>query len=479
MKPIIILVMAVFIAIFAYQAYWLTGLYGTMKNKVRSDVREAVRLSDYEEMLHRIALIRQEKDTPHGRLDVSVNVNDNRKKTTVSGKMHTKPKAEIGYETNVPYTNLSTMLRDSKDMMQFGLYMQQGIHSGIDDMADINVKYFDKLLTRKLDSLGLSRQHRLLLLDHYTEYRGKTPHRKTKILAAYGPANMTYTDTVQLTLNVCGSHTYEVYFPPYRMAIIQQMAGILTTSLFILVLLSLTFWYLIHILLKMKTLDGMKSDFTNNMTHELKTPVAVAYAANDAMLNFEVIKDREKTLKYLKISQEQLKRLSGLIEQILSMSMERRKTMKLDIEEVDILPVLQSLNAEEKLKADKPVEISLDVPSKMTVKTDRLHFAHIMSNLLDNAIKYSADKAEITVTAKQKDHKVEITVSDHGIGIDPDKQKYIFDKFYRVPHGNIQEVKGYGLGLYYVKNMMDKLQGSVTVKSEPGKGTAFKLIFNG
>ena len=91
MKPIIILVMAVFIAIFAYQAYWLTGLYGTMKNKVRSDVREAVRLSDYEEMLHRIALIRQEKDTPHGRLDVSVNVNDNRKKTTVSGKMHTKP----------------------------------------------------------------------------------------------------------------------------------------------------------------------------------------------------------------------------------------------------------------------------------------------------------------------------------------------------------------------------------------------------
>ena len=182
MKPIIILVMAVFIAIFAYQAYWLTGLYGTMKNKVRSDVREAVRLSDYEEMLHRIALIRQEKDTPHGRLDVSVNVNDNRKKTTVSGKMHTKPKAEIGYETNVPYTNLSTMLRDSKDMMQFGLYMQQGIHSGIDDMADINVKYFDKLLTRKLDSLGLSRQHRLLLLDHYTGERHRIARQRFWLL---------------------------------------------------------------------------------------------------------------------------------------------------------------------------------------------------------------------------------------------------------------------------------------------------------
>lgn len=479
MKPIIILVLAAFVAIFAYQVYWLTGLYGTMESKIRSDVREAVRLSDYEEMLHRIALIRQEKDAPHGRLDVSVNVNDKRRKTTVSGKMHTQPKAQIGYNANVPYTDLSTMLRDSKDMMQFGLYMQQGIHSGIDDIADINVKYFDRILTRKLDSLGLSRQHRLLLLDNYTEYRGKTPHHKTEILAAYGPANMTYSDTVQLTLNVCGSHTYEVYFPPYRMAIIQQMAGILATSLIILILLSLTFWYLIHILLKMKTLDEMKSDFTNNMTHELKTPIAVAYAANDAMLNFNVIRDRDKTQKYLKISQEQLKRLSGLVEQILSMSMEKRKTMKLSLEDVDILPILQSLSVEEKLKAGKPVKIIIDIPSGITVKTDRIHFAHIISNLLDNAIKYSAGKAEITVTARQKNHKVEISVSDQGIGISPDKQKYIFDKFYRVPHGNIQEVKGYGLGLYYVKNMMDKLQGSITVESKLGKGTIFKLIFNG
>jgi signal transduction histidine kinase len=221
----------------------------------------------------------------------------------------------------------------------------------------------------------------------------------------------------------------------------------------------------------------MKSDFTNNMTHELKTPIAVAYAANDALLNFDITKDQTKTKKYLTIGQQQLRRLSGLVEQILSMSMERRKNMKLNIEEVIIQPILESLIAEQNFKADIPVDISFNIPKDLSIKVDRNHFAHIISNLLDNAIKYSTGKAEIKVTAHKDKDYTEITIADKGIGIATDKQKYIFDKFYRVPHGNLYEVKGYGLGLYYVKSMMDRFHGNISVKSELGKGTTFKLRF--
>ncbi len=204
----------------------------------------------------------------------------------------------------------------------------------------------------------------------------------------------------------------------------------------------------------------------------------VAYAANDALLNFNVASDREKAKKYLTISQEQLRRLSGLVEQILSMSMERRKTMKLSTEDVNIRSVVTPLISQQKLKADKPTDITTDIPEELSIKTDRMHFANIISNLIDNAIKYSCDKADISIAACTENHQVVIRVTDRGIGIAADKQKYIFDKFYRVPHGNQHEAKGYGLGLYYVKSMMDKLHGSITVKSEPGKGTTFILKFN-
>ncbi len=230
--------------------------------------------------------------------------------------------------------------------------------------------------------------------------------------------------------------------------------------------------------MKQKTLDEMKSDFTNNMTHELKTPIAVAYAANDVLLNFNGTNDTEKTKKYLSITQEQLKRLSKLVEQILSMSMERRKTMSFKIEEVNIMSVVRHIIAQQKLKADKPVAITTNINDDLTIMVDRSHFSNIISNLLDNAIKYSREEAIIKITANRYNDFIEIDITDHGIGIEQNNLKYIFDKFYRVPHGNVQNVKGYGLGLYYVKSIMDKFHGSIEVESEPSKYTTFKLRFN-
>ena len=269
------------------------------------------------------------------------------------------------------------------------------------------------------------------------------------------------------------------------MTVLSQMAGILATSLFIMLILAFVFWFLIHTMLKQKTLDEMKSDFTNNITHELKTPIAVAYAATDSLLNYGMLQHPDKARKYLTIAQKQLHTLSGLVEQILSMSMERRKSMLLNIVEVPMKEVIELLISQHQLKVksgektDKKVNISLSVePENLMAHADRMHFSNIVSNLIDNAIKYSEDSVKIEIKAFRKaEDEVLVSVSDNGIGIDHDKLPYIFDKFYRVTDGNKYTVKGYGLGLFYVKSLMDKMGGSVSVESEPGKGSCFTLHF--
>ena len=264
---------------------------------------------------------------------------------------------------------------------------------------------------------------------------------------------------------------------PINKLVLRQMSGILATSFVILIILSFSFWFLIRTILRQKTLEEMKSDFTNNITHELKTPLAVAYAANDALLNFNLAEDKKQREKYLGICQEQLQRLGGLVEQILSMSMEHRKTFRLHPENFHLYHLFPTLIEQHKLKAGKPVEITLDIePEDLTITADRTHFSNILSNLIDNAIKYSPKKAEIAIHCRKTETgQVEISVSDHGTGIPADKQPLVFDKFYRVPTGNVHNTKGYGLGLFYVKTMVEKHNGNVTVKSEPGKGSTFTI----
>ena len=227
-----------------------------------------------------------------------------------------------------------------------------------------------------------------------------------------------------------------------------------------------------------------REDFVGAFTHELKTPIAVAYAANDALLNFNQAEEKTQRDKYLRICQEQLQRLSGLVEQILSMSMERRKTFRLHPEVLSMADILEPLIEQHKLKSEKPVHILTKIePAGLTLTADRTHFSNIISNLIDNAIKYSYEEAEISIccrqiTSSEQGDCVEISISDRGIGIAPEKQKHIFDKFYRVPTGNLHDVKGYGLGLFYVKTMTEKHGGSVSVKSEPGKGSTFTVRLN-
>lgn len=481
-KPIAVLVVVSLIAIFAYQSYWLVSMYHTLGEQAETTIQSAIKNADHVELFMRAdsasneqKAIRNTGGQIHSDMSISFSTSFEMDDGTAKSKS-TLTKEKEGKEADTlrlkkDFSNPDQQLsvgENISSLYNLAIYVQKGLHMAIDDEIPINIAHFDSILHHDLREANLD-------LDHYTMI---VDLKKDSILASSVTAGV---DTARLNRHELiydyqGERVYHVYMQPIGTLILRQMSGILATSFVILLVLGFSFWYLIRTLLKQKTLDEMKSDFTNNITHELKTPIAVAYAANDALLNFNQAEEKEKRNKYLQISQEQLQRLSGLVEQILTMSMERRKTFRLHAEEVSLRPLIDSLIEQHTLKARKPVSIICRIePEDLSVLADRTHFSNILSNLLDNAIKYSSGETVIRIECNRLGDRVQVAISDNGIGIPLEKQKHIFDKFYRVPTGNLHNVKGYGLGLYYVKTMIEKHGGTISVKSEPGCGSTFIL----
>ena len=281
-------------------------------------------------------------------------------------------------------------------------------------------------------------------------------------------------DLWEIEYRVNGELTYYAYISPLTNNILRGMGGVITTSALIALVLTFGFWYLLHVIARQRTIEEMKDDFVNNMTHELKTPIAIAYAANDSLLQFPDPKDEERTKKYLTAALDQLSKLSGLVENILAMSMERRKHLTMAKEKIRLRDFLANIIEQQKLKADKPCDIILECQGDATVEADPSHFSNVIGNLIDNSIKYSDDSVSIVIKADAAG----VSVSDNGIGIPEKSMPDIWSKFYRVPHGNISDVKGYGIGLFYVKSIIDKHGWSIGVESKLGKGSKFTIKFS-
>ncbi|MDR0893927.1 MAG: HAMP domain-containing histidine kinase [Prevotellaceae bacterium] len=492
LKLIAVMVVGSLLVIFAYQAYWLTGLYGTMKQGAEQNIYDALRTADYNELMLRVERL-QAAHTTHGQVEVTAGYlpDDSAayvmSQTTIRGNVlrTDSDKVALSHSTaKAPSAALQTtqgldvLLTRQRNMQLLATYFQRGIHSGLDLIADPDVAVYDSLLTALLTEKQLDLPHRLEYLHSWTT-ADSILHTDT--LAAFGTVGYIPTKDAkryEYSFDIHGRYAYRLTLEPLSPYVWRQMSGILLTSLVILIIIGVTFALLIRTIMQQKTLDELKTDFTHNITHELKTPIAVAYAANDALLNFNLAENKPQRDNYLRICQAQLQRLSGLVEQILSMSMEQRKTFKLQPETLSLREVLPPLIEQHKLKAGKPVEIMLTVvPDHLSIVADRTHLGNILSNLIDNAIKYSPERADITINCRRAtDGTVSISIADCGIGIPADKLPHIFDKFYRVPTGNVHDVKGYGLGLYYVKTMVEKHGWSIMVKSEAGRGSQFSIL---
>ena len=473
-RHIILLLVVSLTALFGYQIYWLSGLYKSRYQSDESLITVSLQMADFAEIMERVNMLRSEGDL-HGSVSVSTGWSKAEKQTQVRtdsvvvDKDGTRTIKVTTVKTEKSEDSLSasasSYVVDSID--EISSTYQIGLHQGIDNLSEPNPAVLDSILIERLVSYDVNAPHRLLMLSGTDTLA---------VISTQGYAPSSRAKGFDLSYGEEGEgKIYRLTMEPLTLAILRKMAGVIAASLILFLILAFSYWFLIHTMLKQKSLEEMKSDFTNNITHELKTPVAVAYAANDALLNFDAGNDPAKRREYLEISQGQLEKLEGMIEQILSMSMESRKTFELKRETIELEPLLQKLSEQHRLSAGKPCDIHIDVEKGLVLDADRFHLSNILSNLIDNAIKYSGSSVRIDITAKATDAGTEIRVRDNGIGIAPDKQKHIFEKFYRVPTGNIHDVKGYGLGLYYARTMAEKHGGSLSVTSAPGKGSEFIL----
>lgn len=255
---------------------------------------------------------------------------------------------------------------------------------------------------------------------------------------------------------------------------------IILSSVAIVILLAAILIYLIRTMYRQRTLEQMRRDFTHNITHELKTPISVAVAATDAMRNFSADADVERRSRYLEMVEQQLTQLSTMVENILTVSVDGRE-VRCNYTRFRLLPLLQSTTQAISLSQQKSVEFGIECSDSQEVRADEMHLRQILSTLIDNAIKYSGESVKITLRAySEADHTI-IECSDNGFGISREHQRHIFEKFYRVPTGEIHHARGYGLGLYYAHKVIHQHGGEISVSSRIGKGSTFtiKLPTNG
>jgi len=268
-----------------------------------------------------------------------------------------------------------------------------------------------------------------------------------------------------------------VSFPDKNSLILGNMWTTMASSAGLLLVLVFIFSYTLYAILRQKKISEMKTDFINNMTHEFKTPVATIMIASEALKDPEIVEDKKRISRLAGIIYDENVRLGNHIERVLSIARLEKKELKLEQTEVNlndlVVAVLDSMDLQLQKKAAKVV-LSLDAIDPIVIG-DELHLSNVLYNLIDNANKYSAEEPLITIKTKNTAKGVIISIADEGIGMTKDQSKRIFDQFYRVPTGNLHDVKGFGLGLNYVQDIITQMNGNIKVQSEKDKGTEFVI----
>lgn len=268
-----------------------------------------------------------------------------------------------------------------------------------------------------------------------------------------------------------------IYFPSKNSHIASNMSFMVAGVLALLSLLVGCFAYTLTIIFRQKKISEMKTDFINNMTHEFKTPVATIMIASESLRDKEIASNEARVNKLANIIYDENVRLGSHIERVLNIARLEKENLNIERTKVHInalmTDVLESMHLQLE-KAGGTLQVDLSAKHDVVIG-DELHLSNVMFNLLDNAIKYSTETPDITVRSYSTKNSVAFSVTDKGVGMSKDHQEKIFDQFYRIPTGNIHNVKGFGLGLSYVNNIIKILNGKISVKSERDKGTQFEV----
>ncbi len=270
-----------------------------------------------------------------------------------------------------------------------------------------------------------------------------------------------------------------IHFPERSRFIWEDTWVTLLGSILFTALILFCFGYTVYVIFRQKRLSEMKSDFINNMTHEFKTPIATISLAVDSINSPRISSDTTKVQRFANVIKQENQRMLSQVEKVLQMALIDKKKFGLKLVEVDMHQMIEDCIQNFVFLVQQKqgsITVSLNA-NNPRIEGDKMHLENIVNNLLDNAYKYSPEKPEIKVRTFDTSEGIEIWVSDNGVGLTAEEQRNIFDKFYRVHTGNLHDVKGFGLGLTYVKAMMMAHKGTIDVESTPGKGSTFILNF--
>jgi two-component system, OmpR family, phosphate regulon sensor histidine kinase PhoR len=272
-------------------------------------------------------------------------------------------------------------------------------------------------------------------------------------------------------------HFLTLYFPHQKGFLLKTMWLMLSTSVLLLIVIVWAFTYTIQTIFKQKKLSEVKNDFISNMTHELKTPISTISLACEALSDDDISSNKEVKSNYVNMINQENKRLGLLVESVLKSATWDKTDLKLKKETIDFHQIIKEVTDNISIQvSSKNGVISKNLKAITSqIIADKVHITNLIYNLLDNANKYSPTNPEITIATENVREGVMLSVSDNGIGIKRENLNKIFEKFYRVPTGNVHNVKGFGLGLNYVKALIEKHGGEISVNSVLGKGTQFKI----
>ena len=343
---------------------------------------------------------------------------------------------------------------------------------------DINIRYDYGVYSNQEESF-------IIMNGNYTASIGTT-NQSTNVDTGNDLYNSEYKislfDTVlstdaDMTTSINSPGYLQVYFPDKSKVLWSSVIPSLLMSILFTGLVLFCFGYVMYVIQRQKQVSEMKTDFINNMTHEFKTPIATISLASDSISSPMILGNQDKVLRFTNIIKQENARMLSQVEKVLQMAMLDKKDFQLNLSEIDVHELINSATENMSLKVLKRngiLQTDLKANSHI-VQADATHLSNIIHNLLDNAEKYSSENVDITIGTENKKNGIVINISDNGIGMTKEQVKNIFEKFYRAHTGNIHNVKGFGLGLSYVKAIVDAHHGTISVKSELGKGSTFSI----
>lgn len=271
-------------------------------------------------------------------------------------------------------------------------------------------------------------------------------------------------------------HYFGIFFPSKESYILSKM-GIWVFSSSIILLIIIFFAYTINVILKQKRLSEIKNDFINNITHEFKTPISTISLSADVLLQSNIVNEPLRLANYANIIKEENNRLKNQVDKVLQLATLDKDKLKLEDENIDLHKLItNSVKSFGLIIREKSGEIVCNLNAENhSFFGDKIHITNTLHNLIDNAIKYSSENPKVEVETNSHKGFIEISVKDNGIGVPKESQKHIFDKFYRTPTGNIHDIKGFGLGLNYVKTIVEAYSGSVKLISKENEGSTFVI----